>query len=77
MEFVARVVRTARDLVFGSARADVGLRHQSGAFFTDGARCGESVRFASVDEAESFRRRFLDEASAWRPVPIQTARQAA
>jgi hypothetical protein len=77
MGFVVRVVRTARDLVFGSARDEVGLRHRSGVFFTGGAPRGEPVRFASVDEADSFRRRFLDEASAWCPVALQAAQQAA
>jgi hypothetical protein len=77
MEFVVRAVRSACDLVFGSTRGAVGLRHGSGAVLTVGSPSGGPVRFASVSEAESFRERFLDEPSAWCPVPVETAHQAA
>jgi hypothetical protein len=76
MQFVVRAVRSACDLVFGSSRRDIGLRHHSGAFLTGGPADGP-VRFASVAEADAFRQRFLDEAWAWRPVPFEEASQAA
>jgi len=73
MDCVRRLVTQAWEwLPRPGAGSEVVLRHApSGRVLTDGSPGAEALRFASLAEAAAFRLQYLDEASAWEPIPAE------